>query len=97
MQVIKTIAKNLGFNVTQKRRLRQSNLNFEKLNINLPRRTSVKVLQKKRQEMITSGQISVGEKIVPIEYKIMRIDPYGKMLMKINHVGRPTMVNLLKK
>ena len=86
MQVIKTIAKNLGFNETQKRRLRQSNLNFEKLNINVPRRTSVKVLQKKRQEMITSGQISVGEKIVPIEYEIMKIYPDGKMVMKINHI-----------
>ena len=69
----------------------------EKLNINVPRRTSVKALRKKSQEMITSGQISVGEKIVSIEYKIMRIDPDGKMVMKINHVGRPTMVNLLKK
>ena len=74
------MASNYGFNVTTKRKLRQANLNFKDYDKNAPRRTSVAVLRAKKQTMIASGELTVGEKIVPVEYEVMRIDPDGNMV-----------------
>ena len=75
------IAKTLGFDVTIKRRRRQTNMNFETVERNVPRRTSLKTLKERKDEMIRDGEITVGEKIVPIEHEILRIDPEGNIVI----------------
>ena len=62
-------------------RLRQKNMNFETVERNVPRRTSLKTLKERKDEMIRDGEITVGEKIVPIEYEVLRIDPDGNMVI----------------
>ena len=79
--VIKKIGKTLGFDVTIKRRLWQTNMNFETVERNVPRRTSLKILKERKDELIRDGEITVGEKIVPIEYEVLRMDPEGNMVI----------------
>ena len=67
--------------VTIKIRLRQTNMNFETVERNVPRRTSLKTLKERKDEMIRDGEITVGEQIVPIEYEVLRIDPDGNMVI----------------
>ena len=52
-------------------------MNFETVERNVPRRTSLKTLKERKDEMIRDGEITVGEKIVSIEHEIIRIDPEG--------------------
>ena len=56
-------------------------MNFETVERNVPRRTSLKTLKERKDEMIRDGEITVGEKIVPIEYEVLRIDPDGNMVI----------------
>ena len=56
-------------------------MNFETVERNVPRRTSLKTLKERKDEMIRDGEITVGEKIVPIEYEVLRIDPEGNMVI----------------
>ena len=56
-------------------------MNFKTVERNVPRRTSLKTLKERKDEMIRDGEITVGEKIVPIEYEVLRIDPDGNMVI----------------
>ena len=56
-------------------------MNFETVERNVPRRTSLKTLKERKDEMIRDGEITVGEKIVPIEFEVLRIDPGGNMVI----------------
>ena len=56
-------------------------MNFDTVERNVPRRTSLKILKERKDEMIRDGEITVGEKIVPIEYEVLRIDPEGNMVI----------------
>ena len=56
-------------------------MNLETVERNVPRRTSLKTLKERKDEMIRDGEITVGEKIVPIEYEVLRIDPDGNMVI----------------
>ena len=56
-------------------------MNLETVERNVPRRTSLKTLKERKDEMIRDGEITVGEKIVPIEYEVLRIDPEGNMVI----------------
>ena len=67
----------MGFNVTVRRRLRQKNLNFKCYDKNVPRRTSLITLRERKKRLIQNGEISAREKVVPTEYKFMRIAPEG--------------------
>lgn len=50
------MATTLGFVVTIKRRLRQKNMNFETVERNVPRWTSLKTLKVRKDEMIRDGK-----------------------------------------
>ena len=56
-------------------------MNFKIVERNVPRQTSLKTLKERKDEMIRDGEITVGEKIVPIEYEVLRIDPEGNMII----------------
>ena len=85
---MKKIANSMGFDVTVRRRLRQKNLNFKCYDKNVPRRTSLITLRERKKRLIQNGEISVGEKIVPTEYEVMRIDPEGNMVSRKPAWGR---------
>ena len=56
-------------------------MNFKTVEKNVPRRTSLKTLKERKDEMKKDGEITVGEKIVPIKYEVLRIDPDGNMVI----------------
>lgn len=81
MQVLKSIVKELGYHVPDReKRKRQANLNFPGYDVNIPRRVQGGVLKAKKKDLLAKGEIEAGEKIVPIEYEVLRVDSDGNLV-----------------
>lgn len=79
--MLKGIVKDMGFTVPEKnKRIRQSNLNFKGYDLNVPRQVPSFLLRQRRKDLLASGEVQAGEKIVPIEYEVLRVDRDGNLV-----------------
>ena len=80
LQIVKSIAKSLGFEVKEQKRIRTSFQNFKGYSLNTQQKNSSKALRKKKLEMIRDGEIETGQPIVPITYEVLRIQEDGQLV-----------------
>lgn len=83
-QVLKDIARSMGYDVKIAARKRTSWMNYKGHRLNVKKKTSSAVLKKRKQQMIESGAIEIGEAIVPIEYDVIRIQSDGTLVSCTN-------------
>ena len=80
LQIVKSIAKSLGFNVKKKKRIRTSFQNFKGHRLNTQQRSSSKALKERKLQMIRDGEIETGQMIVPVTYEILHIQEDGQLV-----------------
>lgn len=84
VQVMKEVAKSLGYNVITRKRKRISWENYENHTLNTTKTTSSKALHQMKTTKIAAGEIDVGEMVVPIEYDVMSVKADGSLVRCYN-------------
>ena len=77
---MKGVARSLGFNVIEKKKVRMSFSNYKSHRLNTQQINSAKLLQQKKRQMIANGEIDLRKLIVPIDYKVLTIHGDGRMV-----------------
>ena len=77
---MKGVARSLGFNVIEKKKVRMSFANYKSHRLNTQQITSAKLLQQKKRQMIANGEIDLGKLVVPINYTVLTIHEDGRMV-----------------
>ena len=79
-QVLKEIARSMGYAVKTAPRKRASWMNYKGHRLNMKKKTSSAVLKKLKRELIESDAIDIGDAIVPIEYDVIRVNADGSLV-----------------
>ena len=77
---MKGVARSLGFNVIEKKKVRLSFANYKSHRLNTQQINFAKLLQQKKRQMIANGKIDLGKLIVPIDYTVVTIHGDGRMV-----------------